>query len=191
MSFDIITLYAIAFEYINNDKATMDFLAGKYAVSKTTINRYLNGKAGVWLDPETQKQVLETKKARWLAAKKTCGNLGHKKISTDKARELAGKLVEEGLTLKQVKDETGIEVSASTIYGALNEKNLGSELHGDVCKQYGQNKKAAVEGIRRGATDATKESIVDAASILVDDGNDRKDDDTERLVVDEGARKHK
>ena len=122
-----------------------------------------------------------------MAAKKTCGNLGHKKISTDKARELAGKLVEEGLTLKQVKDETGIEVSASTIYGALNEKNLGSELHGDVRKQYGQNKKAAVEGIRRGAT----ESIVDAASILVDDGNDRKDDDTERLVVDEGVRKHK
>ena len=102
MSLDIITLYAIAFEYINNDKATMDFLAGKYAVSKTTINRYLNGRAGVWLDPETQKQVLETKKARWLAAKKTCGNLGHKKISTDKARELAGKLVEEGLTLKRL-----------------------------------------------------------------------------------------
>ena len=183
MSFDIITLYAIAFEYINNDKATMDFLAGKYAVSKTTINRYLNGEADVWLDPETQKQVLETKKARWLAAKKTYGNLGHKKISTEKARELAGKLVEEGLTLKQVKDETGIEVSASTIYGALNEENLGSELHENVHKQYGQNKKEATEGIRRGATDVTKESIVDAASIL--------DDDTERSTADEGARKHR
>ena len=182
MSLDIITLYAIAFEYINNDKATMAFLADKYKVSKTTIIRYLNGKAGVWLDSETQKQVTETKKARWLESKKTYGNLGHKKISTGDAHQLAEKLVGEGLTLEKVKNEAGIDASTATIYMALNEKNLGSELHGDVRKQYNQNKKAATEGIRRKAVDEAKESVVDAASIL---------DDTKRSLTDEGARKHK
>lgn len=140
MAIDNETLHAIAITYIN-EEISMKVLAERFQVSKPTIVRALSGQTAAKLDEKTQKLVDETKQSRWIESKRTYGNLGHKKISSDEAKDLATQMVEEGLTLEALAKDNG--PSASTIYNSFTEENLGSELHQLVTEQYETNKRNA------------------------------------------------
>lgn len=135
---DKILLHKIALTYINTD-VTMQVLADHYKVSKPTIVRALSGTQTIRLNSTLQKLVDETKKNRWLEAKTTKGNLGHKKISGEQAKILAIQMVEDGLSLKDLVVEDG--PSVGTIYSSFTEENLGKELYEKVTEQYAINKK--------------------------------------------------
>lgn len=140
MAIDNEKLHAIAITYIN-EEISMKVLAERFHVSKPTIVRALNGQSAAKLDEKTQKQVDETKQIRWIESKKTYGNLGHKKKSSDEAKVLAMQMVEEGLSLEALATEEG--PSISTIYNSFTEENLGSELFQSVTEQYETNKRNA------------------------------------------------
>lgn len=135
------TLHKIAFEYIN-EEVSMRVLAERYHVSYPTIVRSLSGKQKLHLDEETQQEVDRVKHERWLEGKNTRGNLGHVKISDDEARELATRMVDEGLTLSDLHVKGG--PSTSTIFYSFTEGNLGSELYGKVVENYKKNKSDAI-----------------------------------------------
>lgn len=140
MAIDNETLHAIAITYIN-EEISMKVLAERFQVSKPTIVRALNGQSSAKLDEKMQKLVDETKQIRWTESKRTYGNLGHKKISSDEAKDLATQMVEEGLTLEALATDNG--PSVSTIYNSFTEENLGTELHQLVTEQYEANKRNA------------------------------------------------
>lgn len=133
-------LHKIALEYIN-EEISMRVLADRYHLTSATVVRYLSGKQKIHLDEKMQQVVNRTKADRWLEGKCTRGNLGHTKISTEKARELATRMVDEGLTLSDLYVEGG--PSVSTIYYSFTEDNLGSELYSRVVKNFEKNKSEA------------------------------------------------
>lgn len=123
----------VAITYLNED-VSMQVLAERFKVSKPTIVRSLKSDK---LPLCIRKAVEETKKNRWIEGKNTSGNLGHTKLSSEQVQRLATRMVEEELTLADLVTEGG--PSASTIYNAFNEENLGSELYQKVVNQYAIN----------------------------------------------------
>lgn len=130
-------LTKIAITYINSDY-TINGLADLFDISRTTLVRYFSGKGKIKLDPKLQEKVNQTKHDKWLAGKSTNGNLGHKKYSDEEIVAAATKMVEDGLTLRDLASSAN-DPSIGTLYGRFDRETLGEELYQKVTGQYEQN----------------------------------------------------
>lgn len=130
-------LTKIAITYINSD-CTIGYLADTLNISKSTLTRYFSGKGKVKLSPELQVELDRAKHDKWLAGKSTNGNLGHKKYSDEEIVAAATKMVEDGLTLRDLASSAN-DPSIGTLYGRFDRETLGEELYQKVTGQYEQN----------------------------------------------------
>lgn len=129
----------IALTYIDpHCDYTMAKLAELNGISRATLSRYFSGNGPVKLTPELQEEVSRVKHERWLAGKSTNGNLGHKKYSDEEIIAAANKMIEDGLTLRDLASSTN-DPSIGTLSARFNEKTLGTELYQKVTGQYEQN----------------------------------------------------
>ena len=123
-------------EYTNSS-CTIEELALRSGVSKTTLVRYFS-KYKDQLSPELQAAFDDAKNRKWLAAKSTSGNSGHKKYSDNDIINAAKAMVDGGLTLRDLKNGDS-DASLSTLYDRFNEETLGRELYAKVVGQYAEN----------------------------------------------------
>lgn len=133
-------LQKIAIEYLNNNISIND-LALKYGISKTTLIRYFNGDVKtIRLNKDLQLLINEERKKRFLSSKSTCGNKGCFILKKDEIVSLALYYVQNDDinldTLANLK-----KVSKGTIYNNFTLENLGEELYNAVLEKYELNHK--------------------------------------------------
>lgn len=155
----------IAIEYINSDWTISD-LANSAGISKTTLIRYFSGKAKVKLSPELQAALNEVKIKKWLDGKSTNGNQGHKKYTDEEMIEVAKKMVEKGLTLRDLDLESN--ASLATLYERFNKDTLGEDLYEKVVGQYVENMKTRTVP-RKNRANLSADSDSSQLSSMVDD----------------------
>ena len=165
MGFTKEELEMIAIEYINSDW-TIGGLANSVGVSKATLVRYFSGKGSVSLSPEIQAVLDDVKTKRWLAGKSTNGNLGHTKYDNEEIVKAATTMVEQGLTLRDLKMESN--ASSATLYGRFNEATLGTELYEKVVDQYDENMRGRTVP-RKNRENLSVESDASQLSSMIDE----------------------
>ena len=158
-------LEELAITYINSDY-TIGGLADLNGIAKTTLVRYFSGAGKIKLSPELQKKLNKVKQDKWSAGKSTNGNLGHKKYDDAEIVEIATKMVEENLTLRDLALDTA--ASLGTLYGRFNEKTLGTELYEKVVGQYDKNMEIRTVP-RKNREDLSGESDASQLSSMVDE----------------------
>ena len=129
--------------YVNHD-ISMDELAAKYNVSKTTVVRSFKGVNGFRLPTDLQAQVDAKKIKNWTEGKATNGNKGHITITQEKLVSIANSLIAGDYTLEEMAKSLGRP--QSTLYNLLNEENLGKELYSKVVNLYKNHKETRFYG---------------------------------------------
>ena len=129
--------------YVNND-VSMDDLAAKYNVSKTTVIRSFKGVTGLRLPSDLQAKVDAKKLKNWTEGKATNGNKGHITISKEKLISIANNLISGDYTLEEMAKSIGRP--QSTLYNLLNEENLGKELYARLVSLYKNHKETRFYG---------------------------------------------
>ena len=133
-------LKQIAIEYLENDISIND-LAKKHGMSKTTLIRYFNGeRKTLRLNKDLQILIDEERKKRFLSSKSTYGNKGYLSLTKDEIISLANYYVEnDDINLEEL--ALFKDVSKETIYNNFTLENLGEELYNAVLKKYELNHK--------------------------------------------------
>lgn len=169
-------LKEIALTYIDpNCDYTMTELAKQNGISRTTLVRYFSGKGPTKLDPELQEKVNQEKHDRWLAGKSTNGNLGHKKYSDKEIVDAATKMVEDGLTLRDLASSAN-DPSIGTLFGRFDEETLGEELYQKVTGQYEQN--IAFRSMPKEKDSLTDDSSTNELANMVNEAGDGQKSET-------------
>ena len=133
-------LKQIAIEYLENDISIND-LAKKHGMSKTTLIRYFNGeRKTLRLNKNLQILIDEERKKRFLSSKYTYGNKGYFSLTKDEIISLANYYVEnDDINLEEL--ALFKDVSKGTIYNNFTLENLGEELYNAVLEKYELNHK--------------------------------------------------
>ena len=133
-------LKQIAIEYLENDISIND-LAKKHGMSKTTLIRYFNGeRKTLRLNKNLQILIDEERKKRFLSSKSTYGNKDYFSLTKDEIISLANYYVEnDDINLEEL--ALFKDFSKGTIYNNFTLENLGEELYNAVLEKYELNHK--------------------------------------------------
>ena len=143
-------LTIMAEEYLTGNYSMAD-LAKKHKVSKSTVVRALAGNERVRLPEELQKEVNSMKTNIWYSSKRTLGNAGHTKHTTEEIQDKARRMVESGATLRELGKEDN--VPSSTLYTNFTKARLGEELYEQVQDRYALNKNSRGDSSSQNSSD--------------------------------------